>query len=111
MPQSSDKNEVEQKPGSDDLPACLFWKDISDYLINLCNYAYFSGRLSVCQKRDMIKLIPKMDSEPFYVKNWRSISLLNCDYKIIAKVIASCLKLSKAHIKGIVVNHHEVKIN
>ena len=65
---------------------------ISEYLINSYNYAYISGHLSVSQKRGIIKLNPKKDSEPFYVENWRPISLLNYDYKIIATVIANRVK-------------------
>ena len=39
------------------------------------------------QKCGAIKLIPQRDTEPYYVKNWRPITLLNCDYKIAAKAI------------------------
>ena len=44
------------------------------------------------QRRGIIKLIPKKDAEPFLIKNWRPITLLNCDYKIGAKTIANRLK-------------------
>ena len=44
------------------------------------------------QTRGIIKLIPKKDAEPFLIKNWRPITLLNCDYKIGAKAIANRLK-------------------
>ena len=68
------------------------WNDISDYLLNSLNCACRSGQLSVTQKRGVIKLISKKDVESYYVKNWRPITLLNCDYKIAAKAIASRLK-------------------
>ena len=51
-------------------------------------------KLSVTQRRGIIKLIPKKDAEPFYIKNWRPLTLLNCDYKIAAKSIANRLKPS-----------------
>lgn len=82
-------------PGSDGLPAefyRIFWNDISDYLLNSFHYAYLRGQFSVSQKRGIIKLIPKKDTELYFVKNWRPISLLNCDYKIAAKAIAIRLK-------------------
>ena len=41
------------------------------------------------QRRRIIKLIPKKDTEPYLIKNWRPITLLNCDYKIAAKALAN----------------------
>ena len=86
---------LNKTPGSDGLPVefyKVFWSNISDHLLNALNYAYHKGQLSVSQKRGVIKLIPKKDAEPYYVKNWRPITLLNCDYKIAAKAIANRLK-------------------
>ena len=40
----------------------------------------------------IIELIPKKDAEPNLIKNWRPITLLNCDHKIAAKAIANRLK-------------------
>ena len=87
--------EPNKTPVSDGLPAefyKFFWADVSDYLVNSLNHAYGSGQLSVTQRRGIIKLIPKKDAEPFLIKNWRPITLLNCDYKIGAKAIANRLK-------------------
>ena len=87
--------ECNKIPGSDGLPAefyKVFWNDISDLFLNSINYAYRSGQLSVTQRRGIIKLIPKKDAEPDLIKNWRPISLLNCDYKIAAKAIANRFK-------------------
>ena len=86
---------LNKTPGSDGLPVefyKVFWSDISDVLLNALNYAYYKGQLSVKQKRGVIKLIPKKDAEPYYVKNWGPITLLNCDYKIAAKAIANRLR-------------------
>ena len=86
---------LNKTPGSDGLPVefyKVFWSDISDHLLNALNYAYHKGQLSVSQKRGVIKLIPKKDTEPYHVKNWRPITLLNCDYKIAAKAIANRLR-------------------
>ena len=44
------------------------------------------------QRKGIIKLIPKKDAELNQVKNWRPITLLNCDYKIAAKAIANRVK-------------------
>ena len=82
-------------PGSDGLPAEfheIFWNDIADLLLDSINHAYQTGQLSVSQKRGIVKLIPKKDTEPYFVKNWRPISFLNCDYKLATKAVANRLK-------------------
>ena len=87
--------ECNKTPGSDVLPAefyTVFWNDIADFFLKSINQAYHAGQLSVTQRRDIIKLIPKKDAEPYSIKNWRPISLLNFDYKIAAKAIANRFK-------------------
>ena len=39
------------------------------------------------KKRGIISLIPKKDKDKKYLKNWRQISLLNNDYKIVTKAL------------------------
>ena len=56
------------------------------------NYGYEIGQLSVTQRRGIIKLLPKKDTVPYYIKNWWPISLLNRDYKIATKAIANRIK-------------------
>ena len=88
---------TEKTPGTDGLPAGfykVFWNDISAILIRALNYAYETGQLSVTQRRGIIKLIPKKDAEPYFIQNWRPLTLLNSDYKIAAKLIANRLKPS-----------------
>ena len=58
----------------------VFWNDIADLYLKSINQTYRTGQLSVTQRRGIIKLIPKKDAEPYLIKNWRPISLLNCDY-------------------------------
>ena len=87
--------EPDKTPGMDGLPADfykIFWKDLSPFLISAFNYAYDSGMLSITQRRGIIKLIPKKDYESYFLKNWRSLTLLNCDYKIAAQAIANRIK-------------------
>ena len=87
--------EPEKTPGTNGLPAefyKVFWRDISSTLIDALNYAYETGQLSITQRRGVIKLIPKKDAEPYFIKNWRPLTLLNCNYKIAAKAIAGRLK-------------------
>ena len=61
----------------------------SPYLLNALNYACRNGLLSVTQIRGLITLIPRKNKAANLLKNWRPITLLNCDYKIEAKCVAS----------------------
>ena len=62
-------------------------------LINSFNYSYEIGKLSISQRRGIIKLIPKKDANLNSIKNWRPLTFLNCDYKIATKAIASRIKM------------------
>ena len=46
------------------------------------------GSLSISQRRGIITLIPKADGDLKELSNWRPISLLNIDYKILTKALA-----------------------
>lgn len=50
-----------------------------------------SGWLTPNQRRGLITLIPKKNKDRRRLENWRPISLLKVDYKILAKVIANRL--------------------
>ena len=82
-------------PVTDGLPAefyKVFWNDISTYPVRSLNRSYQKGKLAITQTRGIISLIPKKDKALDELKNWRPITLLNCDYKIASKAIASRLK-------------------
>ena len=87
--------EPDKSPGTDGLPSefyQFFWSDVSKPLLEAFNYGFEIGQLSISQKRGIIKLIPKKSEELYYIKNWRPLTLLNCDYKIATKAIANRLK-------------------
>ena len=50
--------------------------------------SFHKGSLSISQKRGTITLIRKGDVNLTDLKNWRPISLLNVDYKLLLKVLA-----------------------
>jgi hypothetical protein len=84
-----------KSPGTDGLPAEFyqaFWPDIKDVLLEALNSAYLTQNLSITQRQSMITLLPKKEKDPLYLKNWRPISLLNTDYKLLAKCIAMRIK-------------------
>lgn len=45
--------------------------------------------MSYDQRKGVITLVPKKDKDRTNLKNWRPISLLNFDYKLVAKVLAN----------------------
>jgi exonuclease III len=88
-------------PGTDGLPPDFykfFWKDIKPYVTDSIQYALKNNKLSIEQKRGLINLIPKKNKNRLILKNWRPISLLNTDYKLLAKILASRLQEVLPHI-------------
>ncbi len=47
--------------------------------------------MSIEQRRGIITLIPKKDKNKLFLKNWRPITLLNTDYKILTKTLSNRL--------------------
>jgi len=81
-----------KSPGSDGFTTefyKFFWINIKDIVYNSFIYAYENGVLSIEQRRAVLTLLPKIGKDHRYLKNWRPLSLLNTDYKILAKVLAS----------------------
>jgi hypothetical protein len=84
-----------KSPGTDGFTADFykfFWSKIKYHILESLKQAYTSGELSTEQKRGVINLIPKKDKDIRLLKNWRPISLLNTDYKILTKLLATRLK-------------------
>ena len=87
--------ESNKTPGTDGIPVefyKVFWNDIKPFFLASINASHAKGLLSISQRRGLLTLIPKKDKALCYIKNWRPISLLNCDYKIAAKSIANRIK-------------------
>ena len=88
-------------PGTDGLPIefyKIFWNEIKQPFINSITYSLTNGLLSVEQRRGVITLIPKKDKDRLLLKNWRPISLLNSDYKIITRALANRICQFLPHI-------------
>ena len=84
-----------KSPGSDGFTTefyKFFWPDIKNIVFDSIKYALYTNELSIDQKRGVIILIPKKGKDSRLLKNWRPISLLNTDYKIIAKTLADRLQ-------------------
>ena len=83
-----------KSPGNDGLTAEFyvhFWSELKDSLLICLNYSHYKQELSTSQKQAVITLINKKDKDRLHLANWRPISLLNVDFKIASKVIASRL--------------------
>ena len=82
-------------PGNDGIPIEFykkFWSLISDPFIYSVNECFEKGEMSVSQKQAVITLIEKKGKDRSSLENWRPISLLNVDTKIMTKVLAARIK-------------------
>ena len=85
----------DKSPGNDSITKefyIKFWEVIKEPLFASIQQSFIVGELSTSQKQAVIKLIEKKDRDKRFIKNWRPISLLNVDMKLISKVLASRLK-------------------
>jgi len=90
------KNSPKNKsPGTDGLTNEFyqkFWPHIKNYVMKAYNNALDTGQLSINQKQGIISVIPKGNKDITKLKNWRPITLLNQDYKYLAKCLADRCK-------------------
>ena len=83
-----------KSPGSDGLSVEFykcFWNEIKYLVMDSLNYGYIHHELSESQKLSIITLLYKKGDKQC-LDNWRPISLLNTDYKILTKVLCKRLK-------------------
>ena len=84
-----------KSPSNDGLTKELyedFWEDRKTPLMSNCKSAFDKDELSYFQKRAVINLIEKKDKDRRLIQNWRLISLLNVDLKILSKALADRIK-------------------
>ena len=83
-----------KSPGSDGLQvefyAC-FWLRVRQPMMDAFNYALRTGCMHESARVGIISLIPKRNNLQD-IRNWRPIVLLNSDYKVLSKTIASRIK-------------------
>ena len=61
-----------------------FWDEIKKLFLASIHKAFLNQELSTSQKQAVIKMLEKKDKDKRFIKNWRPISLLNTDMKIIS---------------------------
>ena len=82
-------------PGNDGIPIEFYkklWPLISEPFVKCVNECFEKGEMSCSQKRAVIALIEKKEKDRTFIENWRPISMVNVDAKIMSKVIASRIK-------------------
>ena len=84
-----------KRPGSDGLTTefyCTFYDSLRNILPKIFNAAYDEGVLSRSMKSGVISLIYKKKGDRRCIRNYRPISLLQVDYKILARIMANRFK-------------------
>ena len=87
--------QLNKAPGNDGIPVEFyktFWSLISDPFIRCANECFEKGEMSSSQKQAVISLIEKKGKDRSFLENWRPISLVNVDAKIMSKVLATRIK-------------------
>ena len=85
-----------KSPGTDGFPIdiyIVFFQKLQHILLDAFNHDLEMGRMTITQRQGVIMLIPKSNRDLTYVKNWRPIVLLNSDYKVLSKILATRLKM------------------
>ena len=90
-----------KSPGSDGLTVEFFrrfWADIGPILVEVLNYSLEKGSLPTSLRQAVITVLHKSGKDACFVKNYRPISLLNTDYKIMTKSLANRMNSTLAEI-------------
>ena len=93
----------DKSPGNDGISSefyDFFWEEVGVLMYESFMEAKVKEELSASQRQAIIKLLEKMDKDRRFIKNWRPISLLNIDVKILNKALAKKLKKVLKSIVG-----------
>lgn len=90
-----------KSPGMDGIPKNFyhcFWNIIEGSLFEMINECIINEGMTMTMKQEIITLLPKPDKDPLLLDNWRPITLLNVDYKILSLLFARCLRKGLSEI-------------
>lgn len=85
----------DRSPGPDGFTSNIykhFWDDIKMLLFETLNEIIKKSLLPPSMRQGVIVLIPKSGKDPKILNNWRPITLLNNDYKILTHIFSNRLK-------------------
>ena len=89
------KMSTNKAPGPDGFLAefyITFWGELKSLLLSCITYSIVMGEISPTQSQGIITLIPKKGKNPLSPSSYRPITLLNCDYKLISKLVNNRMK-------------------
>ncbi len=82
----------ESAPGQDGIPYAVykhFWNLLGPFIKEAWDYSVSTGKMPSSHTESIITLLPKDGKDLNDIRNWRPITLSNCDSKIITKALAN----------------------
>lgn len=92
-----------KSPGSDGITPefyLAFWQLVKEPFIQSIEYSLEQGTLTDQQRTGLITLIPKKGIDRHQLTNWRPITLLNSDFKILSKALAARIQSCITEVVG-----------
>ena len=91
-----DKAPKGKTPGIDSIQYevyLAFWPELEDVFMAAVNEIFVEGLMTTSQRKSLVTLIPKTQDGADQLNNYRGISLLCCDFKLISAVLSNRMKL------------------
>ena len=82
-------------PGMNGLPKefyVTFFTKLKPYLLALSDEILESKELNESAQKGVIALLPKPNKDRLFLKSWHPLTMLNTDYKLLAKILAERMK-------------------
>lgn len=95
-------NMKDSAPGPDGIPYSVYkrlWPILGQFIIDAWNFSLTTGSLPPSYSESALTLLPKVGKNLEEIKNWRPITLTNCDQKIITKALAN--RMAK-HLESVI---------
>ena len=82
-------------PGINGIPVDfykIFWGKLKFFMLDMFQEILETGKIHLSARRGVITLLKKIGKDPLMIENWRPITLLCADFKILDKVLARRLQ-------------------
>ena len=87
--------EINKSPGNNGLTKEFyeaFWDHVKVLFLLSFKMAFLKREMSTSQKQAIIKLFEKKYRNKRFIKNWRTVFLLNVDFKLISNILSNRIK-------------------